>query len=345
MARSDRFLKACRREPVDCTPVWLMRQAGRYMEEYRRVRERYSFLEMCKTPELAVEITLQPIRRFDLDAAIIFSDILLPVEAMGAGLKFMEAGGPVIDNAVRAREDVVRLRKLDVEEDLSFALRAIEQARSALDGLVPLIGFCGAPFTLASYLIEGSGSKSYRFTKTLMHDDPRTFHLLMEKLTDMAVAYLDAQARHGAEALQVFDSWVGILSTDDYQEFVLPHMKRLFASLTSKVPTIHFGVDTFHLLPFMTEAGGTVIGVDWRVPIDEAWPLLGPDRAIQGNLDPTALFGSRDRIAAQVATIMDCAGGAKGHIFNLGHGVLPETPVENVEFLVDCVHSLRRSQA
>jgi len=315
------------------------------MEAYREIRTRHSFLEMCKTPELATEITLQPIRRFDLDAAIIFSDILLPLEKMGVALRFSDAGGPVIERPVRSKEDVDRLRAPDIEGDLSYVLKAIEQTRAEIDDTVPLIGFCGAPFTLASYLIEGGGSRHYQPTKTLMHTETAVFHLLMEKLTDMAVQYLDAQARHGAQAVQVFDSWIGILSTQDYLEYVLPHMKRLFASLDRSVPSIHFGVGTFHLLPLMHEAGGDVIGVDWRVPIDEAWDLLGKDCAIQGNLDPTALFGSHRSIERQVKDIMGRVRGANGHIFNLGHGILPGTPVENVELLVDCVRAEGKGQA
>jgi uroporphyrinogen decarboxylase len=340
MARYDRFLNACRREPVDRTPIWIMRQAGRYMAEYRHIREKHSFMEMCKTPDLAVEVTLQPVRRFDLDAAIIFSDILLPLEKMGAALRFNDAKGPIIEKPVRSKEDVKKLKVLDVEEDLSYVLQAIEEVREELDGAVPLIGFSGAPFTLASYLIEGGGSKQYESAKALMYTETAVFRLLMDKLTDMAVEYLNAQTRHGAQAVQVFDSWVGILSTRDYREYVLPHMKRLFASLDRSVPSIHFGVGTYHLLSSMREAGGDVIGVDWRVPIDEAWTLLGRDNvAIQGNLDPAALFGTPDSIRTQVQDIIGRTRGLDGHIFNLGHGILPGTPVENVEFLVECVHS------
>jgi uroporphyrinogen decarboxylase len=323
---------------VDCTPIWLMRQAGRYMEEYRLIRKKHSFLEMCKTPELAVAVTLQPIQRFDLDAAIIFSDILLPLEKMGITLKFSDAGGPVIETPVRSRQSVVGLKAVEPEEDLPYVLNAIELTCRELDGKIPLIGFCGAPFTLASYVIEGGGSKNYQLTKTMMYSDPGTFHLLMEKLTDMVVCYLNSQIRHGAAAVQVFDSWIGILSTEDYRNYVSPHMKRLFASLDTTVPSIHFGVGTFHLLKLMHEAGGSVIGVDWRVPIDEAWELMGMDCAIQGNLDPVSLFCSAEHIGNQVVDIVDRVGGRHGHIFNLGHGILQGTPIDKVEFLVESVH-------
>jgi uroporphyrinogen decarboxylase len=323
---------------VDCTPIWLMRQAGRYMEEYREIRKKHTFLEMCKTPELATEVTLQPTRRFDLDAAIIFSDILLPLEPMGISLRFSDAGGPVIETPVRTRQDILNLKAIDPEADLLVVLTAIEQTCSELSGRIPLIGFCGAPFTLASYLIEGGGSKNYQLTKTLMHSDAASFHLLMEKLTNMAVGYLNSQISHGAAAVQVFYSWIGTLSTDEDREDVLPHMKRLFLSIEATTPSIHFGVGTFHLLKLMREAGGAVLGTDWRVPIDEAWELVGTDRAIQGNLDPTSLFNSSDHIDGRVRDILGRIGARQGHIFNLGHGILPGTPIDNVELLVETVH-------
>jgi len=339
MARSDRFLKACRLEQPDRTPIWLMRQAGRYMEEYRRLRERHTFMEMCKTPELAVEVTLQPIRRFDLDAAIIFSDILLPLEKMGAALQFTDTGGPAIDRPLRSKQDVAAMRAIDPEQDLAYLLSALEMTRAELAGKVPLIGFSGAPFTLASYLIEGGGSKHYQLTKSFMYRETKLFHLLMEKLTDMTLANLNAQIRHGAQAVQVFDSWIGILSVMDYREYVMPHMKRLFAGLDASVPRIHFGVGTCHLLGLMKDAGGDVIGVDWRVPIDEAWLSMGRTRAIQGNLDPVTLFSPGGYLERQVRDILRRVGGASGHIFNLGHGILPGTPVENVDLLIRTVHA------
>ncbi len=338
MAKADRFLKACKMELPDCTPVWLMRQAGRYMEEYRRLRERHTFKEMCQTPELAVEVTLQPVRRFDLDAAIIFSDILLPLEKMGVGLRYSDAEGPLLDRPIQTNDDIDALGPVDPEEDLPYVLKAIELTRAELDGAIPLIGFSGGPFTLASYLLEGGGSKYYRLTKGFMYTDATAFDLLMEKLTDMVVDYLNAQIRHGAQAIQVFDSWVGILSAADYERYVMGHMKRLFASLDRSVPSIHFGVDTCHLLPLMSDAGGDVIGVDWRVPIDQARESMGRSCAIQGNLDPAALFGPMRHVQEQVREVLRRVGGAPGHIFNLGHGVMPGTPVENVDVLVREVH-------
>jgi uroporphyrinogen decarboxylase len=281
---------------------------------------------------------MQPIRRFDLDAAIIFSDILLPFESMGVRLSFSEGGGPAIENRVASKQDVLGLKVIDPETDLVYVMKAMEMARDRLEGSVPLIGFCGAPFTLASYLIEGGGSKHYKLAKRMMYTDESAFHLLMEKLTDMAALYVNAQVRHGAQAIQVFDSWVGILSTTDYRAYVLPHMLRLFSSIDKSVPSIHFGVGTFHLLRLMEEAGGDVIGVDWRTPIDEAKALFTRRPAVQGNLDPTVLFTSFEYIEGQVKDILARVNGSPGHIFNLGHGILPDTPVENVDFLISSVH-------
>jgi uroporphyrinogen decarboxylase len=318
-----------------------MRQAGRYMAEYKAIRSKHSFLEMCKTPELAAEVTLQPIRRFDLDAAIIFSDILLPLEKMGVTLTFTDVG-PQIDTPVRSRDDVRRLVPIQAEEDLPYVLDAIEIVRNELHGKLPLIGFSGAPFTLASYLIEGGGSKGFQRTKTLIYKEPRTFHLLMEKLTDLAISYLNSQITKGVDAVQVFDSWVGTLSRGDYQEHILPHMVRLFNSLEKKAPSIHFGVGASHLLDLINDAGGDVIGVDWRVPIDQAWQTIGFDHPIQGNLDPVILFSSPEYLAAQVEDILNRADNRPGHIFNLGHGVLQGTPIEMVELLIDTVHSFQK---
>lgn len=339
MAREDRFLRACRGQDADCTPVWIMRQAGRYLEEYRNVRKAHSFLEMCKTPELATEVTLQPIRRFELDAAIIFSDILLPLEQMGIGLEFSDGEGPALLNPLRTPADVAKMKQIDPEQDLGYVLQAIEMTRRELNGAVPLIGFTGAPFTLASYAIEGGGSRNYLVTKTMMYTEPAAFRLLMEKLTDMVIAYLNAQIRHGAQAVQVFDSWVGTLSLVDYKAFVWPHMKRLFAGLDRAAPHIHFALGAAHLLELVSSAGGDVIGVDWRTPLDDAWQRIGVQKAVQGNLEPVTLFGSKEHLRAAAKDVLARAGNRNGHVFNLGHGVFPGTPVENVAMLIDLVHS------
>ena len=337
---NDRFLRACRREPVDCTPVWFMRQAGRYMQEYQAVRAKHTILEVCKTPELAAQVTLQPIERFALDAAIIFADILLPLEPMGIRLDFAEGEGPVIHNPVRDRAAVDRLRVIDGEE-LKYVAEAIRQAREALAGRVPLIGFAGAPFTLASYAIEGGGSRNYVATKQMMYREPELWHRLLDKLARVVTGYLRRQIRAGAQAVQLFDSWVGCLSPGDYAEYVLPHVQLIFEGLKrEQVPTIHFGTGTGALLSLMREAGGDVIGVDWRIHLDDAWVKLGPGVAVQGNLDPVALFAPLHEIERRVEDILRRAANRPGHIFNLGHGILPQTPVEHVAAAVEMVHKL-----
>jgi len=339
---SDRFLKACRREPVDCTPVWFMRQAGRYMAEYRSLRAKHSMLELCKTPELAAQVTLQPIDRFPLDAAIIFADILLPLEPMGLSLEFAEGEGPVIHNPVRDQADVDRLNVIDGGE-LEYVAEAIRQARQALNGRVPLIGFAGAPFTLASYAIEGGSSRNYLLTKQMMYGEPKTWHLLMDKFARVITGYLRRQIKAGAQAIQLFDSWVGCLSVGDYVEYVLPHVQLIFEGLKREgVPMIHFGTGTSAMLRQMRDAGGDVIGVDWRMHLDEAWATVGHDVAVQGNLDPLTLFAPLQEIERHVADILRRAGGRPGHIFNLGHGILPTTPIEHVAATIDMVHTLSR---
>lgn len=340
MARADRYLRACRNESVDCTPIWIMRQAGRYLEEYRAIRAKYSFIETCKNPELAVEITLQPLRRFDLDAAIIFADILLPLENMGIDFEFTRDEGPQIHNTIRTRGDVERMRTINPREEMSYLMDSIRLVKRELNGLVPLIGFSGAPFTLASYITEGGGSKNYVFTKSLMYREPATWHLLMEKLTEMVIVYLNDQIEAGVQAVQVFDSWAGCLSPADYREFVLPHQCRLMAALDKSVPHIHFAFGASHLLPLIREAGGDVIGLDWRINIDEAWALLNHETGVQGNLDPVALYGSREYIKTRVQDILDRADNRSGHIFNLGHGILPTAPTDNVKYLIELVHEL-----
>jgi uroporphyrinogen decarboxylase len=337
---NDRFIKACRREPVDCTPVWFMRQAGRYMAEYRSLRGKHAILELCKTPELAAQVTLQPIERFPLDAAIIFADILLPLEPMGLSLEFAEGEGPVIHNPVRDRAAVERLKVVGGEE-LEYVADAIRHARRALNGRVPLIGFAGAPFTLASYAIEGGGSRNYLHTKRMMYGDPTAWHKLMDKFARVITGYLRRQIHAGAQAIQLFDSWVGCLSAGDYAEYVKPHVQLIFDGLKREgVPMIHFGTGTNAILRQMREAGGDVIGVDWRIYLDEAWAMVGHDRAVQGNLDPVALFAPIHEIERRVEDILQRAAGRPGHIFNLGHGILPTTPVDHVAATIDMVHKL-----
>jgi uroporphyrinogen decarboxylase len=339
---NDRFLRACRREPVDCTPVWFMRQAGRYLPEYQEVRAGHSILEVCKTPDLAVEVTLQPVRRFAVDAAIIFADILLPLEPMGLSLEFAAGEGPVIANPLRSAGDIAALRPMR-PDDLGFVLESIGQARTALDGQVPLIGFAGAPFTLASYAIEGGGSRNYIETKRLMYSQPEAWHDLMDRLADAVAEFLQAQVGAGAEAVQLFDSWVGALSPDDYAEYAYPYTQRIFAALAdSGVPRIHFGTGAATLLPLMSNAGCDVIGLDWRTPLDDGWAVAGADVAVQGNLDPVALFAPEHEIERRVLDIVKRADGRPGHIFNLGHGILPATPPEAVGFVTDLVHRATR---
>ena len=337
---NERFLKACRREPVDCTPVWFMRQAGRYMAEYRALCAKHSILELCKTPELAAQVTLQPIDRFPLDAAIIFADILLPLEPMGLSLEFAAGEGPVIYNPVQNQADVERLKVIDGSE-LDYVAEAIRQARRALNGRVPLIGFAGAPFTLASYAIEGGSSRNYLLTKQLMYGEPKAWHQLMDKFARVITGYLRRQIKAGAQAIQLFDSWVGCLSVGDYVEYVMPHVQLIFEGLKREgVPMIHFGTGTSAMLPQMRDAGGDVIGIDWRIHLDEAWAAVGHDVAVQGNLDPLTLFAPLHEIERRVEDILRRAGGRPGHIFNLGHGILPTTPIEHVAATIDMVHKL-----
>lgn len=338
MAYNDIFLRACRRERVPFTPIWLMRQAGRYMPEYRSVRSRLGFLELCHNPAAAAEVTVTAVRRLGVDAAILFADILLILEPLGLGLEFSQGDGPAITRPLRTPEDVARLPQVEAAAALDFVYEAVRLARRELE--VPLIGFAGAPFTLASYAIEGGGSRTYVHTKNLMYRHGPSWHALMERLTTAVTDYLCRQIAAGVQAVQVFDSWVGCLTPRDYRQFVQPHMQRLFASLPAGVPAIHFGTGTSGLLELMRAAGGTVIGADWRIDLEAAWQRIGEDRAIQGNLDPVVLLADRDTIRAHTAEILRQAGGRPGHIFNLGHGILPSTPVDHVRFLVDLVHDL-----
>ena len=333
------FLRACRGEPTEVTPVWFMRQAGRYMPEYRQVRAQVGFLDLCKNPDLATEVTVTAAERLGVDAAILFADILLILEPLGFDLEFARGEGPVIHNPVRSAADVDSVRPLDTIEPLGYVVQAVRSIRAALARSTPLIGFAGAPFTLACYAIEGGGSRHYEKAKAFMYRDPGAWDALMVRLTDATALYLNAQAAAGAQVLQVFDSWVGHLGPDDYRRFVQPHMRRLFSALEPSVPTIHFGTDTGSLLELQRDAGGDVIGLDWRIPLRQGWDRLGPGVGVQGNLDPTVLFAPRREIERQTRRVLDEAAGQPGHIFNLGHGILPHTPVDNVLAVVDIVRN------
>lgn len=338
---TSRFLRACRCLPVDATPIWLMRQAGRYMAEYRALREKYTMLEMISTPELAAEVTMQPIKAFDLDAAIIFADILPPLMGMGLELEFVPGKGPVIYNPISTTRDIDNLATPPAEEHLNATLRAIELVSDELAPRdLPLIGFSGAPFTLACYAIEGGGSKDYAKAKSLMFSEPEAWGRLMDKLVSVQADYLLKQARAGASALQVFDSWVGsALGKDDYLRFVQPYNTRLFEKLkVAGVPLVNFSTGTYPYLEEVSACGGDVIGVDWRMPLGDAWAKIGYSRAIQGNLDPITLLSPWEQLKPHVDRILDQAKGRPGHIFNLGHGIHRTTPVETVQKLVDFVH-------
>lgn len=340
---NDNFLRACRKEEVEFTPVWLMRQAGRYLSDYREIRSKHSFLEMCKQPEVACEVTLQPVNQVGVDAAILFADILLPLEGMGINLEFAKNEGPVIHNPVRSKEDVDKLRVIDPDEDTGYVMDAVRLIKKELDGKVPLIGFSGAPFTLASYMIEGGGSKEYKNCKKMMWQAPEIWHALMKKIAEVVLLYLKSQIKAGAQAVQMFDSWVGALSPEDYKEYVLPHSKYVLDGLKGEgVPVIHFANNASSMLDLVTQAGGDVIGVDWRIDLDKAWERIGYDKAIQGNLDPFSLFAPPAVIEEKVKRILERAGNRPGHIFNLGHGINKETPVENVICLVEAVHKYSR---
>ena len=313
------------------------------MREYRALRERHSLLELCRTPDLATIVTLQPVNRIDVDAAILFSDLLLPLEPLGIRFDFVQGEGPAIENPIQSAADIAALRKFEPRQELSYVLDAIRQIQRELSGRVPLIGFAGAPFTLASYAIEGGHSNNFARTKALMYGTPEAWHRLCGILVDVVSEYLVAQIEAGVNAVQVFDSWVGALNARDYREFILPHTQRLFGALASyDVPSIHFGVGTGAILGELAEAGGSVIGVDWRTPLDEAWHRVGNARAVQGNLDPTLLLGPLDRALVATDEVLQRAAGRPGHIFNLGHGILPTTPVEHVQALARYVHQQTR---
>lgn len=334
------FMRACRREATEFTPVWLMRQAGRYMSEYRAIRQRISFLELCRDPELCSEIMCTAVKKLGVDAAIVFSDLLPILEPMGMELEFAQGEGPLIHNPVRESADVDRVIELESCEALHFVMEAVRQTRADLPKHIPLIGFAGAPFTLASYAIEGGSSRDWLHTKTLMYRDRAAWDALMSRLSRSVTVYLNAQIAAGAQAVQLFDSWVGCLGPDDYREYVLPHVQKVVSQITPGVPVISFATGNPQLLPLLAAGGADVIGVDWRVRLDEAWQMIGHERAIQGNLDPMTLLAPVAELRRRAGDVLEQAGWRAGHIFNLGHGVLPQTPVDHARALVDAVHEM-----
>ena len=336
-APESRFVKACKAQAVDRTPVWFMRQAGRYMPEYRAVRKQYSLIEICKKPEVAAEVTITAAEALGVDAAIIFADLLLPLEVMGLPFHFSAGEGPVIEKPVRLQEDIARLRT-DRAADLGYVSEAVRRVCKHFGTRLPVIGFCGAPFTLASYMIEGGGSRNYVHAKKMMYLSPGVWDELMRKLVAVVSEYAAQQVHAGADVIQIFDSWVGCLSVEDYRRYVLPRTAELVKALQkTAVPIIYFGTDSATLLPSMRETGAEVIGLDWRIPLDEGWRSLGFEGAVQGNLDPVLLFADWKELKSRAQDILRRAAGRPGHIFNLGHGILPETPVENVKALAEFV--------
>jgi len=329
--------RACRREAVERTPVWFMRQAGRSLPEYRELRKRHDLFSVCRQPELCAEVTLQPVRAHGVDAAVMFADIMLPVIGMGVDVELVENVGPVIADPVRRGADVERLRVPDPEDAVPFILEAVRLVRAELPAEKAVIGFAGGPFTVAGYLIEGKPTREFVQTKRCMYGQPEVWHALMEKLADTFAAYLQAKVAAGADVIQLFDSWVGTLSGEDYEEFVAPYSARVLRAVD--VPTIHFGTGTTHLLPRMAAAGGDVIGLDWRIPIERGWEIVGAEHGVQGNLDPALLLGPFDRVASAANRILDAVAGRRGHIFNLGHGVLPDTNPADLARLVELVHA------
>ena len=334
------FMKACRGEPTDVTPIWMMRQAGRYMAEYREVRNKVSFLDLCANPQLCSEVMCTAVNRLGVDAAIIFSDLLPILVPMGCDLEFVKGDGPVIHNPVRTAADIDRIKPLESNDPLQFVMDTVKQTRNDLPTDMPLIGFAGSPFTLASYMIEGGSSRNYAFTKTLMYGDHGAWDQLMQHLANSISLYLQGQIEAGAQCVQLFDSWAGCLSFEDYKTFAHPYVKRIIASLPSNVPVINFATGNPALLPLLADTRAAVIGIDWRTRLDDAWKIVGHDRAVQGNLDPTVLLTNPTEIKKHAKFVLDQAGGRAGHIFNLGHGILPQTPVDNAIALVDAVHEL-----
>lgn len=343
--REPALLKAARMEKARGTPLWFMRQAGRVLPEYRKVRGKHSLLDICRNPELAATVTMQPVERFDVDAAIIFADIVTPLVGVGIDVQLVEKVGPVIDPPIRSESDLERLRPLDPGEDVPYMLEALRLVRNALPEEKALIGFSGAPFTLATYLIEGGPSRNYAATKAMMYGQPDLWRGLMSRLSDMIVAYLRAQSGAGAQMLQLFDSWVGWLSRRDYREYVFPYTREIIAAVKATgVPVIHFATGSGGLNEVIRDSGADVIGLDWRVPLDEAWASLG-DVAVQGNLDPAVLLGPPDVVREQTRDVLRRAGGRSGHIFNLGHGFLPQTPIDSIMHMIDCVREWDASHA
>ena len=342
MLKNDNFLRACRREPVDFTPVWIMRQAGRYMKEYRDIRKRVDFLTMCKTPELATEVTMLPVDILGVDAAILFSDILIPVEAMGVGVTFTEKRGPVLSNPVRTESDLKTLLAPDnvkSEELMPFIPGAIRLILQELGGRVPLIGFSGSPFTLATYMIEGETSRNFTWIKRMMYDNPSLLHKLLDKITTVVISYLNMQIKAGVHAVQLFDTWAGWLAPDDYREFALPYAEKVIKGIDKKgVPVIYFANGVSGILEFMVASGADVVGLDWRIDMADAVRRSGRRVALQGNLDPCVLYGHPSVIKRYAKAIIEKYGDGPGHIFNLGHGILPDIPVDHARALVDIVH-------
>lgn len=337
ITNNSQFMKACRRKKTDYTPIWIMRQAGRFSRHYRAIRSNHTFLDLCKTPEVSSEVTLMAVDQLGVDAAIIFSDILLILEPLGINITYTKSDGPKILNPLRTKKNIERIREFNTDE-LDFMYESLRITRRALNPQIPLIGFAGAPFTLASYAIEGGSSRNFELTKSLMYKDPDLWHQIMSVLTDATIKYLNRQAKEGADALQLFDSWIGCLSPGDYRTYVFPHMKTLFSSIDKNIPTVHFGTGTSSLLGLMKQAGGTVIGFDWRVDINKAWKEIGYTCSVQGNIDPIVLFSTPSIIRKKVKELLKKVNGRRGHIFNLGHGVLPGTPPDNVLALIDAVH-------
>jgi len=337
---STRFLRACLRQPVDCTPVWFLRQAGRYMQEYRDIRKHHTLVEICKQPEIAAEVTITAAEKLGVDAAIIFADLLLPLEPMGLPFEFQAGEGPVVHKPVRTLEDVRALRT-DRTEDLSYVARAIEKVNDHFGAERGLIGFCGAPFTLASYMIEGGGSKNYIHTKQMMYTNPTAWRELLDKIIVVLTEYCQQQVEAGADVIQIFDSWVGSLSVPDYQDYAFEASQRLVQAVQAMgVPVIYFGVETQALLGEMSATGADVIGLDWRQPLADGWNLVGHNHAVQGNLDPILLFAPLELIEKRVRQVLESAAGRPGHIFNLGHGIVPGTPVEHVQEVVKMVRRI-----